>query len=414
MVDFKTVKDINLHGKRVLLRADYNVPMSGGRVSGDYRILQSIPNIEYILAQKPALLVIISHLGRPEGKPDKKLSLAPVARELAKQLKKTVHFVPEAIGESAKKTLDGLEPGSVALLENVRFYPGEKANEPKFAKQLIETSDAEIFVQDGFGVVHRKDASTDVVTELLPSVGGLLLEKEVAIINRVMTKPDHPLTAIVGGAKISDKIAVLQKFIGLADCVAVVGALANNFLVAQRIPVGKSLIDKDNLKLARDILELAEKEAKKRPFKFLVPVDGIASQSNDGHHSTRVVEFSNDSVRADEGIYDVGPESAGEIAGAVKLSRTVIWSGTCGMAEIKVGNLAPFAHATKVVAEAITDQGRDDPNRTFSVVGGGDTTSYVETEGWVDNFSHVSTGGSASLELMAGNKLPGIEALKRK
>lgn len=433
MQGIKTLKDVKLTGKRVLLRADYNLPIDGRKVAGDYRLTQSLPTLKYIIEQKPARLIIISHLGRPDGQREPDFSLQPVAAHLAKLLGKPVHFVADCVGEHVKQAVDGLSDNSLALLENLRFYAGEENNDADFAERLVQASGAEVFVQDGFGVVHRAHASTDALTKLLPSYAGLLLEKEVLTIGHLMGNPERPLTAVVGGAKISDKIEVLEKFVKLADCVAVVGALANNFLVAQDVKVGKSLIDKDNLELADEIIKLAEAEAKKRSFRLLIPVDGVVSTKNDGHAPTRIVDISDSSmadieaypkkpkpsshsVAADEMILDIGPVSAAEIVGAIELSKTVIWAGTCGMAEVPgiAGAEPPFAHASRAVAEAMIGSSNQDKAKPFSFVGGGDTTAYVESTGLAEDFSRVSTGGSASLELIIGKKLPGIEALRIK
>ncbi len=429
-VGFKTLKDAKLAGQRVLLRADYNVPVKDGVVEGDFRLRQSLPTLKYILEQKPAALIIISHLGRPAGKVDKSLSLEPVAKNLARLLKKEVHFIPDCVGKETKTKLADLMPGTIALLENLRFHAGEENDDHIFALNLVETTAADVFVQDGFGVVHRAHASTDAITKLLPSFGGLLLEKEVETIKKVMSDPLRPLTAIIGGAKISDKIEVLKKFVDIADFVAVAGALANNFLLAKGVKVGKSVIDADKIDLAEEIIELAEKQAFKRPFKFLIPIDGVVSSATDGRSPTRIVELQtaaladieaypkippahSHTVGANEMILDIGPMSASEIVGAIDLSRTVVWGGTCGMAEVKgiAGAASPFAHGSRLVAEAMIGESRGHKSRPFSVVGGGDTTAYIEGEGLADDFSHVSTGGGASLELMAGKKLPGIEAL---
>lgn len=432
-VGFKTVKDIDLRGKRVLVRADFNVSIKDGIVVGDFRLRQTIPTLEYILRQKPAALIIVSHLGRPSGKPDNKLSLRPIGKELARLLDREVHFVADCVGEHTQKALVDLRPGSVTLLENLRFHAGEENNDHNFAEALVEATGAEIFVQDGFGTAHRAHATYVAITKLLPSVGGLLLEKEVETIQKVIIKPQHPLTAVIGGVKIEDKIGVLKRFIEMADCVAVVGALANNFLVARDIKVGKSVIDADKIDLAEEIIELAEKEAKKRPFKLLIPVDGVVSTSTAGRAPTRIVELQtavladveaypktppahSHTVAADELILDIGPMSASEIVGAIEVSRTVVWSGTAGMAEVKglAGAAAPFAHASQMIAEAMIGGNGTPKSKPFSLVGGGDTTAYIESEGLAEEFSHVSTGGSATLELMAGNKLPGLEALQSK
>lgn len=423
----KTIKDVTLAGKRILLRADYNVPVKDNRVVDDYRIHQSLPTIEYILKQKPAALIIISHLGRPGGKLNADFSLLPVVKRLSQLLGIPVGFGMDCIGKQAKTT------GRVTLLENLRFHPEEKKNDPKFAKAIVEATGAEIFVQDGFGVVHRAHASTDAITKLLPSVAGLLLEKEVEVINQTMAQPERPFVVVVGGAKISDKIEVLGKFIEVADGVAVGGALANNFLAAAGIKIGKSLVEKDLVPQAEDILRRAKAEEKKRDFNFLLPVDAVVSRSMDGRLPTRLVDLTSNTladiqaypkkpaasalvVAADESILDIGPLSAAMIGGAVKMAKTVIFGGTLGVTETKgiAGAQAPFAHGTRTVVEAVIGSSNNHKNKPFSIVGGGDTVAYVESENLVEDFNHVSTGGSASLDLMAGKSLPGIEALENK
>lgn len=423
----KTIRDIELAGKRVLLRTDYNVPLKDNRVVDDYRIRQSLPTIEYILGQKPAALIIISHLGRPEGKADADFSLLPVVQLLSQLLGTPISFGLDCIGKQAKTA------GKITLLENLRFHPQEEKNDPQFAKEIIEATGAEVFVQDGFGVVHRAHASTDAITKLLPSVAGLLLEKEVNIIDKVMDKPERPLVAIVGGAKISDKIEVLGKFIEVADGLAIGGALANNFLAAEGIKIGKSLVEKDLVSKAEDILRRAKAEENKRDFNIFLPVDAVVSKSSDGRLPTRLVDLTSlaladiqaypkkpaatsHNVAADELILDIGPLSAAMISGAVKMAKTVIFGGTLGVVETRgiTGAEPPFAHGTGTVAEAIIGSSNNHKNKPFSIVGGGDTVAYVESEGIASDFNHVSTGGSASLDLMAGKKLPGIEALEDK
>jgi 3-phosphoglycerate kinase len=429
----KTIKDIDLNGKRVLLRADYNVPIKDGQITDDYRIKQSLPTIRYILEQEGTSLVIISHLGRPEGKVDPAMSLAPVAKRLSEMLGKPVTFVGDCVGENAKISAAALQPGSVLLLENLRFHPEEEKDDPNFAKALVDTTGAEVFVQDGFGVVHRAHASTDAITKDLPSVAGLLLEKEVDVITNTMQEPQRPLVAVVGGSKISDKIDVLKRLIDLADCVAVAGALANDFLVAEGYKVGKSLTEPASLDIAKEALAEARKIEKQREFSFLVPQDVVVSTDIAGKAPTRVVDLANNSladiqaypkkpeaaaysVGENEMILDIGPMSAAYIAGSIKLAKTVVWAGTCGVTETKglAGAHDPFAHGTQVVVEAMIGDSNSRPNKPFSLVGGGDTVGYVESEGLLEDFSHVSTGGSASLELMSGKALPGVEALLNK
>lgn len=424
----KTVRDIDLKGKTVLLRADYNVPLDAdGNITDDYRLQQSLPTLQYLL-DHGAAIVICSHLGRPKGKKDDAFSLFPVAKRLKALLKQPVEFVPDCIGERAEKVADSLKPGDVALLENLRFYPEEEANDARFAKQLASL--AEVFVQDGFGVVHRAHASTDAVTRYLPSVAGLLLEKEVDTITNVMRKPERPLVAVVGGAKIADKIEVLKRLIDLADVVAIGGAMANTFLHATGLKIGKSMSDDAELPLAKQILELAGARARISKFVFYLPQDGVVATKVDAQAPTRIVDWSAhviadiedypkrplhaaSQVQDNEMILDVGPFSGAFIAGALQLAGTVVWNGALGVTETKglQGPVGPFAHGTELLVEAMTGQFG---NRPFSLVGGGDTVGYVEGRGLLKAFDHVSTGGGASLELMAGHKLPGVEALENK
>jgi len=428
----KTIKEIDLHGKRVLLRADYNVPVEKGQITDDYRVKQSLPTINYILEQG-ASLVIMSHLGRPKGPDDKEASLKPVAKRLGELLDKHVEFAPDCVGEEVKQLARKLEPGQILLLENLRFHPEEEKNDEKFAKQIVEATGAEIFVQDGFGVVHRAHASTDAIARLLPAVAGLLLEKEVDTITRVMEEPARPFVAIVGGAKIADKIDILNRLIEIADCVAVAGAMANNFLVAKGHKLGKSLVDKADVPEAKKIMSKAKRAEKDRNFNFLIPVDGVVSTNIDGTKPTRIVDINSYSladiesypkkpesksysVAADEMVLDIGPLSAYQIAGAVKMANTVVWNGTCGVTETKgiAGAHAPFEHSTHIVVSAMIGPSNKHQNKPFTLVGGGDTVGYVEQQGLVSDFSHVSTGGGASLELMSGHQLPGVEALWNK
>lgn len=428
----KTIREIDLHGKRVLLRADYNVPLKDGKITDDYRIKQSLPTVHYILEQG-ASLVIMSHLGRPTGPDDKGSSLKPIAKRLGELLDKSIEFAPDCVGQVVTELSGKLEPGQILLLENLRFHAEEEKNEEAFAKQIVSATSAEIFVQDGFGVVHRAHASTEAVAKLLPSVAGFLLEKEVDTITRVMEEPAKPFTAVVGGAKINDKIEILDRLIDIADCVAVAGAMANNFLVAEGHKLGKSLVDKDGLPAAKRILAKARKAERERNFNFLIPVDAVVSTDIDGMHSTRVVDISSNSladieaypkkpkpesyqVGAKEMVLDIGPMSAYQIAGVIKMASTVVWNGTCGVTETKgiAGAHAPFAHATSIIVGAMIGPSNKHHNKPFTLVGGGDTVGYIEAEGLTEDFSHVSTGGGASLELMSGHTLPGVEVLWNK
>jgi len=426
----KTIRDIDLHGKKVLLRADYNVPLDDkGTITDDYRLQQSLPTLRFLLEQG-ASIIICSHLGRPDGKPNPEFSLLPVAKRLNELLDHhiPVQFVPDCIGERAVKAAGQLQPGQILLLENLRFHPEEEANDDGFAAQLAGLAD--VFVQDGFGVVHRAHASTDAVTHHLPSVAGLLLEREVDTITNVMENPAHPLVAVVGGAKIADKIEVIRRFIDRADVLAVGGAMANTFLKAQGVAIGKSLSSDEDLPLAKEIMHLAHEKAKQGNFVFYLPQDGVVASKIDKAAPTRIVDWSAHTiadienypkrpphaasqVQEDELILDVGPFSGAFIAGAIQLAGTVVWNGALGVTETSglQGPIGPYAHGTELLTEAMTGQFG---NRPYSLVGGGDTVGYIEARGLVNAFNHVSTGGGASLELMSGRKLPGVEALEDK
>lgn len=426
----KTLTDLNLYGKRVLLRADYNVPIrADGDIADDYRIQQSLPTIRYLLSQN-CKLIICAHLGRPAGPQDKHCSLRPVAKRLHSLIKQPVKFVHDCTGPEVAKAAETLDRGQILVLENLRFYKEEEQNDPAFAKQLASLADA--FVQDAFGVVHRAHASTQAITRFLPSVAGLLLEKEVDTITNVIDKPARPLMVIVGGAKIADKLDVLERFIELADVVAVGGAMANTFLLAGGVETGKSLTDPADLPLAKDIIAKAAARVRQGKLVFYLPQDGVVAKQINKHAATRIVDWStqvysdieryprrvlheSSHVKADELILDIGPFSGAFMAGSMQLAKTVIWNGTMGMTEIDPvsghGPVGPFAHGTDLVVEAMLGQFG---HRPFSVVGGGDTVAYVEQRKLTACFDHVSTGGGASLELMSGKKLPGVQALEDK
>ncbi|MBA2279166.1 phosphoglycerate kinase [Candidatus Saccharibacteria bacterium] len=424
----QTVRDIELSGKRVLLRVDYNLPMKNGKITSDFRIEQSLPTIKYLL-DKHCSIVIMSHLGRPEGKKNKEFSLRSAAERLSKLLGQNVEFVEDCIGSEVEKAVSSLKPKQVLMLENVRFYPEEEANDLSFAEKLSKWG--YVFVQDCFGVAHRAHASVVGVTKYLPSVAGLLLEKEVDTITKVMSDPERPLMAIVGGAKISDKIIVLKKFIEIADFVAIGGAMANTFLLAEGIETGNSLTEPDDVPLAKEIIALARARAEKSKFVFYLPQDGVVATDIENPSSTRIVDWNAQviadieayprqpkheasHVKDDERILDIGPFSASFIAGGLQMVQTVVWNGTLGVAEVEGKNndpIGPFAHGTELIVEALLGHYG---HRPFTIVGGGDTAGYVEERNLTKAFNHVSTGGGASLELMEGKKLPGVEALPDK
>ena len=426
----QTINDIPLRAKKVLLRADYNIPLNdNGTIASDYRIVQSLETIKYLLEQS-CKIVIISHLGRPDGN-DPKLSLAPVAKRLSELLDQPVKFAEDCVGKEAQEMKDELKSKEILLLENLRFHNEEESNNEDFAKQLAQGMD--VFVQDGFGVVHRAHASTDAVAKILPGVAGFLLEKEVDTITSAMENPQKPLMAIIGGAKISDKIELIKKFIEVADFVAIGGAMANTFLKAQGYKIGKSLVEDDSLDVAKEIIEQARAKEKSNDFTFYIPQDGVVTKKIDTQTQTRIVDWgshttadiinypkmppaSAHTVEKDEIIVDIGPASSHYIAGALHAVKTVIWNGTMGITETPglAGSPPPFGHGTRVIYEALTSASGSKP---YSVIGGGETAAYVMDEpifSGVHMIDHVSTGGGASLELMAGKKLPGVEALKDK
>ena len=427
----QTIRNVHIEGKTVLLRAELDAPLTedGKTVTSDFRLINNIPTIKALLEAR-CKIVIIGKLGRPDGRPNPKMSLAPVAKRLEKLLGHEVGFVKDCIGDKVHVATSQLKPKQIVMLENIRFYPGEDDNDEAFAKSLAEDSNAQIFVQDCFASVHHIGASMDAITHYLPSVAGLSLEKEVDTITNAMQNPKHPLMAIIGGAKVKDKIEILKRFIEIADFVAIGGALANPFLVAKGIAIGNSLYDKKELPIAKELLQTAAREAKKRPFIFAVPLDGVVAESIDKTAPTRIVDWGSNSfvdivhypkrvptseieVHPKEKLLDIGPFSASFIAGGIQLAETVVWNGTMGITETPSlqGPIGPTAHGTEIVIEALLGELGHKP---FVVVGGGDTVGYVESRGLIDSFGHVSTGGGASLELMAGHKLPGVEALMDK
>lgn len=428
----KTIRDYDLHGKTVLLRTDYNVPITPElTISDDYRIKKSLPTIHYLL-ERNCKIVIVSHLGRPDGVVDPKFSLRPAATRLSELLHKGLKFVEDCVGDAVKEAVATTEQGGIVMLENVRFYAQEETNDEEFAKKLVDDTGAEVFVQDCFGVAHRSHASIVGPAKLLPALAGLLLEAEVDVLTGVMEDPKRPLMAIVGGAKISDKIEILHRLLDIADIVAVGGAMANTFLLAQGLDIGKSVVELDALETAKEIMEKVRQKQQDSNFVFYLPQDSVVATSVDSSVSTRIVDFGaniisdiqsypkpvtydTSLVGADEMILDVGPFSAAFIVGAMQLARTVIWNGSLGVTETPrlegQDPVGPFAHGTELIIEGLTGQFG---NKPFSVLGGGDTVGYVEDRNMTNMFNHVSTGGGASLELMSGKSLPGVDVLWNK
>lgn len=397
----KTLRDVPLDGETVLLRADYNVPLTdSGEISDDYRIVSSVPTVKY-LVEHGCRVVICSHLGRPGGKPNEAESLAPVAVRLEELLGQKVSFVPDCIGDGVRQAAKRLGPGEVLLLENVRFYAAEEANDPAFARDIARATGAAYFVQDGFGVVHRAHATTSAVTTILPSVAGLLVEKEYTMITGAVEKPERPLLAILGGAKIADKIGVIERFVALADKVIIGGAMANTFLQYKGYDIGQSKSEAGLAPVIDRIYEAARHKTEAVDEFIVLPSDVAVAHSLDEDTRRTVVGISE--VRHDEYILDIGPESIQAIVEAVNESHTVVWNGTLGLAERE-----QFAYGSARTAMALAQR-----PEAVSVIGGGDTADFVLKwdGGRGTSFSHVSTGGGASLELMAGQPMPGIDAL---
>lgn len=399
----KTIRDVPLDGKTVLVRADYNVPLSkDGVIKDDYRIRSNIPTLRYLIDKK-CKIILISHLGRPEGVIKPTMSLVPVARRLEELLGERVTFVESCTGDTAAVAVRQAGNLSITLLENLRFNPGEEANDPEFARQIVDATKADYFVQDGFGVVHRAHASTDAITRLLPSVAGLLLEKEYMTITDTTNNPLRPLVAVLGGAKISDKIKVVERFVKIADKVFIGGAMANTFLRYRGYNIGKSLTEDGVEDVLRSIYEVAEqKVGKDKVDDFIIlPIDvavGIATEAG-----ARRMEVSREQVGSNELILDIGQKTMELFAKQLVGAKTVVWNGPLGYTE-----LSQFAHGSARLALEIATH-----PEINSIVGGGDTADFVLN--WDANggksFSHVSTGGGASLELMAGDPMPGLESL---
>jgi len=396
-----TIRDVPLDDKNVLVRADYNVPLEkDGTIADDLRIRASLPTIEYLL-KRGCKVVIISHLGRPEGR-DASLSLEPIAQRLAELLKRNVIFVNDCIGDKAYQAVKRAPNNSVIVLENLRFYKEEEADDKEFAKKLAQASAARYFVQDGFGVVHRAHASTHAITLCLPSVSGLLLEKEYVTITNAMHSPKRPLVAVMGGAKVSDKIGVIERFVEIADTILIGGAMANTFLAYKGIKVGASKVETDQRVVLDGIYAAAKKKVGDKVDEFIIlPTDVAVAKTIDSKDVREVVTVG--AIAVDDEALDIGDASIEKMIKIVYPAHTVIWNGTLGYAEIPA-----FAEGSAELAKTLANNAGIE-----SIIGGGDTADFVlKWDGHGGkSFTHVSTGGGASLELMAGDKLPGIESL---
>lgn len=391
-MDKKTVRDLDVAGKKVLVRVDFNVPLNDkGEITDDTRITASLPTIQYLLEQKAAV-ILMAHLGRPKGQVKPELSLAPVAKHLGKLLGKKILFAPDCVGEAAQAAASKLKPGYILLLENLRFHKEEEKNDMEFAEKLASLAD--LYVNDGFGVSHRAHASVEGVTHFLPAAAGFLLEKEIQYVGQAVTNPLHPFVAIIGGAKVSDKIGVISNLLDKVDTLLIGGGMANTFLAAQGYKMGKSLVEEDKLDLAKELLA----KAKKNKVNMLLPTDLVmaAEFAPDAEHVTEKVKNLNQAYMA----LDIGAETSKAYAEALADAKMIVWNGPMGVFEMDA-----FCKGTEAVAKAVAK------SRATSIVGGGDSVAAIEKLGLAKRITHISTGGGASLEYLEGKVLPGVAAL---
>ncbi|MCS6831620.1 MAG: phosphoglycerate kinase [Armatimonadota bacterium] len=395
----KTIEDIEVKGKRVLVRVDFNVPQDdAGRITDDRRIRAALPTIQYLI-EHGAKTILVSHLGRPKGKPEdrEKYTLKPVAERLGELLGKQVPLAPDCIGAEVERMAQAMQEGDVLLLENVRFHPEEEKNDPEFAKQLASL--AEVYVNDAFGTAHRAHASTEGVTRYLPGVAGYLMQKEIEYLGGALTNPRRPFIAVLGGAKVKDKIPVIENLVSKVDRLIIGGGMAYTFLKAQGKEIGQSLLDADSLDFCREVLAKAGDN-------ILLPVDVVVADGNPfekGADAVKTRVVSVDAIPADWQGVDIGPATQKLFAEAVKGAGTVVWNGPMGIFEFD-----QFAVGTRAMAQALADSG------AVTIVGGGDSAAAVEQLGFADRMTHISTGGGASLEFLEGRVLPGVAALQDK
>jgi phosphoglycerate kinase len=394
-----TIKELDLRGKRVFIRVDFNVPLKDGVVTDDTRIRETLPTLKLAI-EKGGRLVLASHLGRPKGGPDAKYSVKPAAKKLEELLGKAVAFAADCVGADAEAKSKALKDGDVLVLENVRFHPQEEKNEEAFSKQLAALCDG-VFVSDAFGSAHRAHASVVGITKFVSqAAAGLLMEKELAYLGKAMSNPTRPFVAILGGAKVSDKIEVVENLMRIADAMLIGGGMAYTFLKARGVPIGKSLVEDDKLDLAKKI----RADAERKNFKLLLPVDHVITPELKAAAPSRVVNAG--ATPADQMGLDIGPETIETYKAEIAKAKTIVWNGPMGVFEMPA-----FARGTLEIAKAVA--ARTAAGAT-SIIGGGDSVAAVHKAGVADKISHISTGGGASLEFLGGRKLPGVEALTKK
>ncbi|MGW6380556.1 phosphoglycerate kinase [Peribacillus butanolivorans] len=391
----KSIRDIELKGKRVFCRVDFNVPMQDGKISDDTRIKAALPTISYLIEQG-AKVILASHLGRPKGQVVEELRLAPVAERLSELSGKDVQNAEEAYGESVQSIIDNMGNGEILLLENVRFYPGEEKNDPELAKSFAALAD--VYVNDAFGAAHRAHASTEGIAHHLPAVAGLLMEKELAVLGKALSNPERPFTAIIGGAKVKDKIGVIENLLENVDHLIIGGGLGYTFIKAQGHEIGNSLLEEDKIELAKSFIE----SAKEKGVQLHLPIDAVVAAEFSPDAEAQNVDI--DAIPNDKMALDIGPKTSELFADVIKGSKLVIWNGPMGVFEFD-----KFANGTRTVAEALAEA-----KDTYSIVGGGDSAAAAEKFGLAEKMSHISTGGGASLEFMEGKELPGVVALNDK
>ncbi|MGE7942191.1 phosphoglycerate kinase [Lysinibacillus xylanilyticus] len=394
MLNKKTMKDIDVKGKRVFVRVDFNVPMADGVITDETRIRAAIPTIEYLVEQG-AKVILASHLGRPKGEVKEDMRLTAVGVRLAELMAKPVTKLDESIGQAVEEAVANMQNGDMILLENVRFHAGEEKNDPALAEQFAKLAD--VYVNDAFGAAHRAHASTEGIAKHIPAVSGFLMQKELDVLGKALSNPERPFTAIIGGAKVKDKIGVIESLLEKVDHLIIGGGLSFTFIKAQGYDIGKSLLEEDKIDLAKSFIE----KAKEKGVQLHMPVDAVVANEFSKDAETKIVDV--DAIPADWMGLDIGPKTAANYAEVIKDSKLIIWNGPMGVFEMD-----KFANGTKTVADAMAT------TTGYTVIGGGDSAAAVEKFEVADKMDHISTGGGASLELMEGKELPGIVALNDK